>query len=214
MELAEGLHAFIWKNQRANNANAYLMTGTKNILIDPGHLRLFDHVRAGLEDLNLGLDRIDVVLLTHGHIDHMEALKVFRKPVLRAMSAETWRFIEEYGGMDFADLDPDFFLEEGDLRIGDRTLEVILTPGHSPGELCFYWPERKALFTGDVIFSQGIGRADLTGGNGGLLKESIRRLSSLDVEYLLPGHGGVITGRKNVRDNFRMVEEYWFSYLG
>jgi hydroxyacylglutathione hydrolase len=211
MEIAEGLHAFIWKNPQANNTNTYLITGSKNILVDPGHLQLFDHVRTGLARLNLSPDRIDAVLLTHGHVDHMEAMPLFRKPTLLAMSREASQFIRECGGDDrFA---PDFFLGEGNLRIGDISLDILLTPGHSPGSICLYWPDRKALFTGDVIFSQSIGRTDLPGGSGKLLKESIQRLVKLDVEYLLSGHGGPVIGKKAVRDNFRMVADCWFSYL-
>jgi len=211
MEIAEGLHAFIWQNPRANNTNTYLITGSKNVLIDPGHLQLFDHVRAGLARLNLAPDRIDAVLLTHGHVDHMEAMQLFRKPALIAMSREASQFIKECGGGDR--FDPDFFLGEGHLRIGDISLDVLLTPGHSPGSICLYWPDRRALFTGDVIFNQSIGRTDLPGGSGRLLKESIQRLEKLDVEYLLSGHGGPVIGEKAVRENFRIVADDWFSYL-
>lgn len=213
MEVAKDLHAFIWRNARANNTNTYLITGSKKILIDPGHVDLFDHVRTGLARINLTPDAIDCVLLTHAHADHMEAAGLFRKPTLVAMSHEALDFIEEYGGRTSDGLQPDFFLGQGDLRIGDIALEVIATPGHSPGSLCFYWPDRRALFTGDVIFSQSIGRTDLPGGSGKLLKESIQRLSALAVDYLLPGHGTPVIKKKAVQDNFRFVADYWFSYL-
>jgi hydroxyacylglutathione hydrolase len=90
---------------------------------------------------------------------------------------------------------------------------VLAAPGHSPGSICLYWPEHRVLFTGDLIFSQGIGRTDLPGGDGGLLKESINRLAGLNVEYILSGHGEVIQGKKEVEDNFRMIENDWFDYL-
>jgi glyoxylase-like metal-dependent hydrolase (beta-lactamase superfamily II) len=64
-----------------------------------------------------------------------------------------------------------------------------------------------------VIFSQGIGRTDLPGGDGSMLKESILRLSELDVEYVLPGHGEIISGRKAVQANFKGIKDYWFDYL-
>lgn len=213
MKITEGLHAFIWQDPRANNANTYLIKGSKNILIDPGHLHLFDHVRSGLARLGLGTDQIDVVLITHAHIDHMEAARIFKKPTLLAMSREAHDFAVEYGMGNSAGPEPDFFLGGGSLKIGDVDLDVIMTPGHSPGSLCLCWPARKALFTGDVIFSQSIGRTDLPGGSGRLLKESIQALAGRDAEYLLSGHGSPVMGRKAVEDNFRQVADDWFSYL-
>ncbi|MFO7738706.1 MAG: hypothetical protein R6V46_09540, partial [Desulfatiglandaceae bacterium] len=70
-----------------------------------------------------------------------------------------------------------------------------------------------ALFTGDLIFKQGLGRTDLPGGDGGLLKDSIKRISHLEVDYLLPGHGDIISGRDRVNSNFNDVEKTWFGYL-
>ncbi len=211
MEIAPGLHAFIWNDPRANNANTYLIEGAKRILIDPGHLHLFDHVRLGLSRLKRKPDEIDLVCITHAHVDHLEAAKLFGKGTLLAMSREAFQFLEGFGGADR--YRPDFFLGEGSLQAGDVSLEVLLTPGHSPGSLSFYWPDRKALFTGDVIFDRSIGRTDLPGGSGRGLRESIERLAGLEVNYLLPGHGQPVTGRAAVQKNFRAVAEAWFSYL-
>jgi len=68
-------------------------------------------------------------------------------------------------------------------------------------------------FAGDVIFEQGVGRTDLPGGNGEQLKKSIGRLSSLDLELLLPGHGDIIRGRENIDRNFSLVENIYFGML-
>ena len=81
-------------------------------------------------------------------------------------------------------------------------MKVFHTPGHSPGSVSLYWPDKKVLFTGDLIFKDGVGRTDLPGGDSSLLKESIKRLKGLEIEWLLPGHGDMVSGAKEVRANF------------
>lgn len=211
--IQDGLYAFIWESVRENNCNTFLMKADKTILIDPGYRHLFNHVERGLATLNLEPEQIDVVIATHGHPDHVDAAADFTKPTLFMMGQEEYQYFTELGSPSFPIPEPDILLQEGELNIGGESFQVILTPGHSPGSLCLYHPERKVLFSGDVAFDQGIGRSDLPGGNGDLLKESLRRISQLDVEYLLPGHGNVISGRDAVQANFRGIESYWFNFL-
>lgn len=213
MEVCKGLHAFIWQDYRENNCNTFLIDGDKRILVDPGHRHLFRHVEAGLAARRLTPADIDLVIVTHGHPDHFEAATLFAKPTLVAMHEGEYRLIKQWGGSYLKIPDPDFFLGEGGLNIGADTFEVIHTPGHSPGSICLYWPEKKALFAGDVAFRDGIGRTDLPGGDGGRLKSSIQRIAGLEVEYLLTGHGDIVSGRQAVRENFRAIEAYWFQYL-
>jgi glyoxylase-like metal-dependent hydrolase (beta-lactamase superfamily II) len=129
------------------------------------------------------------------------------------MNAEEYRFISELAGQYLRIPEPLFFLREGDLIIGEHSFEVIATPGHSPGSICLYWPAKKALFTGDLVFNQSIGRTDLPGGNGGMLKESLKRISGMDIDYLLCGHGEIVAGKKEVKANFQKIKNYWFDYL-
>ncbi len=213
MNIFKGLHAFIWQDYTENNCNTYLIDASKKILIDPGHAHLFDHVKNGMAALNVSLDQIDVVIATHGHPDHLEAVRFFDKPTLFAMNMEEYQFISELAGDYIKIPKPDFFLKEGDLIIGDERFEVISTPGHSPGSICLYWRNKKVLFTGDVIFNQGIGRTDLPGGDSSLLKDSIKRIKTLDVDYLLTGHGDIVAGGNAVKANFQNIENYWFNYL-
>ena len=219
MKLLDDLYLFPWNSMTANNCNTYFIDGDKRILIDPGHYHLFQHVRDELERLSLSPEDMDMVIISHGHPDHMEGVKIFQGtgiPV--AVSLWEMEFIKtvapHYGeALGIPDFEPQILLQEGDLKVGDRNFEVIHTPGHSPGSICLYWPEQKVLFTGDVVFNQGIGRTDLPGGNGAQLKESIRKISRLDAEYLLTGHGDVVMGREAVKENFRTIEAYWFGYL-
>ena len=104
-------------------------------------------------------------------------------------------------------------MKEGDLSINGLDFRVFHTPGHSPGSISLYWPEKKALFTGDLVFKEGLGRTDLPGGNGAKLKESINRLAELDVEWLLTGHGDFISGSREVKRNFKEIEQFWFAYV-
>jgi len=219
MKISEGLHAFVWQDPTSNNANTYLINGSKKILVDPGHDHLFGNVKEHLSKLSMTPQDIDLVILTHGHPDHVEAVRAFSKSqALIALHEAELDFVKKlaphYGtAMGVKDFEPQIFMREGELQVGDMQFQIIHTPGHSPGSICLYWPQEKALITGDVIFFQGIGRTDLPGGDGLALKESIRRLSSLEVEHLLPGHGEVVSGRELVKTNFSEVERVWFQYI-
>ncbi len=219
MKILENLHGFLWNSMSANNCNTYLIDGPARILIDPGHAHLFGHVERGLGELGLSCDDIDLVLTTHCHPDHVEAVKLFKdRPALFALHETDYKLMKEMGralGAAF-DMDayaPAFFLKEGDFSIKGLDFQVLHTPGHSPGSISLYWPEQQALFTGDVIFKEGLGRVDLPGGNGSTLKESIKRLSELKVEKLLPGHGDIIRDAKLAQTNFRLVEQFWFAHI-
>ncbi|MGO9137156.1 MAG: MBL fold metallo-hydrolase [Syntrophales bacterium] len=213
MKILDGLHAFIWTVNTQNNCNTYLIDSELKILIDPGHKHLFEYVRRNLAALNISADQIDLAIVTHGHPDHLEAVEGLGKATMFAMNEEEHRFISELAGKYFKIPEPLFFLREGDLTIGEQKFEVIATPGHSPGSICLYWPEKKALFTGDLVFRESIGRTDLPGGNGSMLKESVKRISQMDIDYLLCGHGEIVVGRKEVQANFQKIKDYWFDYL-
>ena len=142
MELTPNLHAFLWTSTRANNCNTYLIrSAQKNILIDPGHLAFFDHVRSGLGTLGLTVENIDLVICTHAHPDHIEAVQLFDEaPTLFTLHQDEWKLVKEMApylqasmNLDLDHLAPDFFLAEGPLTVGDIELEVYHTPGHAPG---------------------------------------------------------------------------------
>ena len=222
MELSHNLHAFIWTSSRVNNCNTYLIrSAEKNILVDPGHAAYFEHVRNGLSQLGLSLDDMDLVLVTHAHPDHFEAIQLVDRSRTRfALHTEAWQQVVQmapyFKAVRNADLDglaPDFFLIEGRLNVGDVSLEVYHTPGHAPGEVTLFWPAAEALFTGDLIFKGGLGRTDLPGGNGALLKESIRRMAAIKAQWLLSGHGDILSGSEAIKANFEQVERMWFGYI-
>jgi glyoxylase-like metal-dependent hydrolase (beta-lactamase superfamily II) len=83
---------------------------------------------------------------------------------------------------------------DGDvLDLGGVGLEVLHTPGHTPGSICLYDRVDGVLFTGDTVFAEGVGRTDFAGGDAGALRESLERLVGFceenGVEKIYPGHG-------------------------
>jgi glyoxylase-like metal-dependent hydrolase (beta-lactamase superfamily II) len=221
MKIVNNIHAFIWQSMTANNCNSYFIDGPKRILIDPGHRAMFEHVEKGLKDLGLAIADIDLIICTHGHPDHLEAVQLFKgKKTKFTLHEIEWQWIDTIGrpmsaalGIDMDAIKPDFFLQEGELSLDDLELQIIHTPGHSPGSVSLYWSDQKVLFTGDVVFKEGLGRTDLPGGDGAKLKASIKRLAELDVEWLLSGHGDPVSGAKEVKANFEQIEQFWFNYI-
>lgn len=221
MQVYNDLHAFVWESMTENNCNSYLIDGPARILIDPGHVRLFDHVRKGLQALNLEVADIDLVICTHMHPDHLEAARFFKDThALIALHKDEWHMIKNMGrdlgafmSMDYQSILPDILLKEGDISVHGLNLKVLETPGHSPGSVSIYWEEKSVLFTGDLVFKEGVGRTDVPGGNGDLLKASIKRMGALDVEWLLPGHGELLSGIDSVQKNFEQIERFYFKYI-
>ena len=85
----------------------------------------------------------------------------------------------------------DIYVQDGDtLEIGDITLQVLHTPGHTPGQISLYDAQTYVLFSGDLLFYQGIGRTDLPGGDYDAIVSSLERVLSLPEETIVyPGHG-------------------------
>jgi glyoxylase-like metal-dependent hydrolase (beta-lactamase superfamily II) len=175
-----------------------------------------------IEGNGFKVDDIGLIINTHSHLDHCQAnqLVVQKSGAWITLSEEEDEFRRTLGerlnamlGAKAPEFTPLFYLKEGELRLGAKNkvnLQVFLTPGHSPGSVCLYWPEAKILITGDVVFYGSIGRTDFPGGSLSVLKNSIERLSQLDVDYLVPGHrteyGGVVKDKKNVQRNFQAVK--------
>ncbi len=218
MKLLDGIYAYPWLNPYHNNANSYLLAGEVPTLIDPGHLRFVPDLMHHIE--RDGISPRDLVLLisTHLHPDHHEGVEAFDR-VFVAFHRGEEEVLQEYAallyqgaGFRLPSKGPHFYLREGELFLGSERWQVLHTPGHSPGSICLYCPDKRVLITGDVLFSRGVGRTDLMG-DPQALASSIRRLKELDVEYLLPGHGEILAGKEAVRRNFLWVEQMVLPYL-
>lgn len=219
MKLLDGLYCYIWPGQ-GNNCNSYLIAADTLTLIDPGHLinelrePCLDHLVSEIERDGFDVKDLGLIINTHGHPDHTgaNAALVERSGAKVAMHAAEEDHIKEMArlwGRAESDSKVDFYLKEGDLTLGKAhkvTLQVYHTPGHSPGSICLYWPDKKALITGDLIFAMSVGRTDFPGGDFRLLRQSIDRMAQLDIEHLLPGHMGIVEGKDKVQKNFTYIK--------
>ena len=235
VKLAEKFYCYVWQG-RGNNCNAILWPSVlrgerQHVLVDPGHAgnelgeTCFDSLAQAMEGDGFKMEDIGLVIATHSHPDHIEAteLVVEKSGALFTLSREEDEFYRTMGMTFFQmfggkppQVDPSFYLKEGDLSLGAKNdkvaVKVIFTPGHSPGSVSLYLEEEKILISGDVVFAGSIGRTDFPGGSSSLLRKSIDELSQLDVEYLVPGHstemGSIIAGKDKVRRNFYTVKMF------
>jgi glyoxylase-like metal-dependent hydrolase (beta-lactamase superfamily II) len=222
MKLNDSIYCYQWTNMWENNCNTYVLKKGKTvILIDPGLKRYVPALLISVEQDGVKQQDISLVINTHGHPDHLDGNAYFLEKNIRvALSAEEGTFLQTTGkdffrmfGLEQPGAQIDVSLNEGPFKLNDIELEVLLTPGHSPGSICLYWAEQKALVSGDVVFNQSIGRTDFPGCSGEAMKKSIERLSTLDVEYLLPGHNEIVQGKQEIKRNFEFIKRAFFSYL-
>jgi glyoxylase-like metal-dependent hydrolase (beta-lactamase superfamily II) len=191
-------------NTALYDANSYLING--KVLVDTGM-----NTKGLLEEIakSIELKDLELVILTHCHYDHTaSALEISRlsgaKIAIHTNDASLLKSdnvsAASLFGYKAPAIEPDILLNEGDrIDIGnDEELEVIHTPGHTPGGICLYEAKSKSLFSGDTVFPGGsIGRTDFEGGSRPQLTESIGKLVKLDVRTLYPGHGEVSSNDVN-----------------
>jgi hydroxyacylglutathione hydrolase len=221
MKLKNDVYVYEWTNYFDNNCNSFYIGAGVNALIDPGLTHYLPDLLKQMSTDGVKKENIRYVINTHSHPDHFQGSALFDPETVKiALHSKELEFLkgigsELYGlfGITVPQININLPLEEGNIVLGDKIFKIILAPGHSPGSIGLYWPEQKALFCGDVIFQENVGRTDFPGGNGNLLKKSIISFSQLDLEFLFPGHMGMVIGKSNVQDNFNIVIQNIFPYI-
>lgn len=173
----------------------YCSETMEGVVIDPGDEdpRIIEKIK------ELGV-KIVFILGTHAHPDHIAGVNYLKKELkvpylVHRLDEEFFRNPENFSmfrSWGFSENPPaDKVFEEGEvIQFGKEFLKVIHTPGHSPGSSCFYNEKHKVLFTGDTLFVEAVGRADLSGGNYFQMMESIKNKLLIlpeDTE-IYPGH--------------------------
>ena len=170
------------------------------LIVDPGEEP--ERILGAVEELGV---RVDAILLTHTHFDHIGAVS----PVAKATGAPVYcpeievpvladimSFVPWPGFGPYESYDADETVAGGErLELAGMEIDVLFTPGHSPGHVTYAIADEQALFSGDVLFRGSVGRVDLPGGDGPTLLESIRRLLDEfpDETVVYPGHMGMTT---------------------
>ncbi len=182
------------------DSNVYLITGEHPIVVDAGTGSSTDAIISEIR--RFSSSDPELIVATHCHYDHVgglaQLMEAFDCPAVAG-----WRdapYIRSadplytVSGLFESTMSP---AEVGDVRSGDtissgeHTFQVIETPGHTPGGICLYEGSTGYLISGDVLFSNGFGRTDFTGGSMSDLRESLRLISNIDIRGLFPGHGNV-----------------------
>lgn len=171
------------------------------LIVDPGEEA--DRLLKAVDEL--GIEKVEAILVTHTHFDHVGAVA----PVARATGApvycpelerEVLANIMDYvpwpGFGPFESYEADHTVAGGEtLELAGMKLDVLFTPGHSPGHVTYAIRDERALFSGDVLFQGSVGRVDLPGGDWPTLLSSIQSLvDEFEPETVVyPGHMGITT---------------------
>ena len=170
--------------------NAYIIRDEESstcCILDPG-----GHPKKVLDFLEKNNLTLEAILLTHGHFDHVAAVKTLAE----ATGCRVYLHTADLALPEKFTAGPLYYTHsygEGDqLRLAGLTIDVIHTPGHTPGSVCLLCED--AMFSGDTLFARSCGRTDLDGGDPEAMSASLKRLASFGKDYrVFPGHNSATT---------------------
>jgi glyoxylase-like metal-dependent hydrolase (beta-lactamase superfamily II) len=171
------------------------------LIVDPGEEA--DRLLGAVDEL--GIEKVEAILVTHTHFDHVGAVApvaqatgapVYCPELEREVLANIMDYVPWPGFGPFESYEADYTVAGGEtLDLAGMKVEVLFTPGHSPGHVTYAIRDERALFSGDVLFQGSVGRVDLPGGDWPTLLSSIQSLvDEFEPETVVyPGHMGITT---------------------
>jgi glyoxylase-like metal-dependent hydrolase (beta-lactamase superfamily II) len=201
----------------ANDSNVYLIEDEDPIIVDAGTGMYADTT---LEEISriVPLKKVGRIVLTHCHYDHIGGAGRFQKATgarlflheaeaLPLKSGDSSLAISQMFGARLAKMDIEPLKEGQRLKCGSSELEVLHTPGHSPGSIVLHEKAGKSAVVGDTVFCDGgVGRWDLPGGDLSKLIASLKRIQGLGLENMYPGHGSYAEG--DAQQHLRLAAQY------
>ncbi len=174
----------------------FLIKDDSCLILDPGDEASFileEVVRRKLKPVGL--------LATHGHFDHVMAageiqmisqlpLNIHQNDLfLLKRVNQTAKYFLGYDPVSIFPKEINY-IKEGNIKIGDYHIQIIETPGHTPGSICYYFEKERIIFTGDTLLKEGIGRYDFSYSDFEDLQRSLKKLFKLPKDTIVyPGHG-------------------------
>ena len=212
-QISEKIFCFFSPN---SGSNSYLLLGQREkALIDSSTGQNANALLAGLSALNISPEDISLILHTHCHADHLgnshlfpKAAKAMHKLDGKAVNAKDPKTTCSHFFPEtiFPKISK-FLSQNKSLGLGSLSLKTIHCPGHTAGSLCFFLEKEGILFSGDVLFSSGFGRTDLSSGSPEKMLESLKNLQKKPIKVLLSGHGPVLAGQGQIAQHLEKTIE-------
>lgn len=203
------INDIVWIEGINLSSNIYAIGENDITIIDTGSGYRDDLISSSFKKIGLDISNVKKVILTHSHFDHVGGLKEILKHSLPKI------FIHP-SEIEFLEIPKQLKIyglsENQIIDTENRSLKVIHTPGHTCGSICLYDENNALLFTGDTVFPNGsFGRTDLPTGDEKMLIKSLKKLSKLKVEIMLPGHGTPILEKAylHIKDSLEQAKAFF-----